>query len=193
MRKMLTVIALFLLPLTAFSAEHIWRAVGLVQANSVSESWTTYDEASVIRRADGHIEFWVRSYLSSELFTHMSSIYGEPTEGKIAEEPLRALIERVKRRGSPPLVAYRKLTDNSEIMTIVMAEDMVNNPSVKANSVSYYEIDCKQLMVRILDATTYNEGLPVTTHSEAWSRIVPDSLGETMRDMICPVTPRRNN
>ena len=64
--------------------------------------------------------------------------------------------------------------------------------STRSNSEMYdetnYQIDCSSGRMKVLGSATYNSsGNPVNTRGEQeWEVIIPESIGETLRNSVCP-------
>jgi hypothetical protein len=158
-----------------------WKFIGgsVLQAGSQLKGETNIcycDPASVEYLSNGNIRVWIKAISPSE---HNNKIIEK-------KEVIEKAAQKVVDKYIPPYVLLHPETTFNDYVNIIGWEEAANDAEIKPRARVFYEVNCRDKMIRTLSVTTYNDaGVASRSKGDGWDYISPETNAETLRKILC--------
>jgi hypothetical protein len=138
--------------------------------------YTFYDNNSVVRRPDGHIEVWTKGLAVSDI-------------KRVNSRPDKALAQRVARKMVDKYVLpYASVTeiDQDQYISILSAEDIADNAIIQPRARILMELDCAGRMYRTLSLYVVHDGRQGFSDTPGdWGHVGPETNVAALEKILC--------
>ena len=158
---------------------HEWKYFGGQGATDTGSEWF-YLPAEATYQTHGRVTVWTESISTTQVVNYISS--QAPNESTFAG----AFKAKMSSGYIPPVVALLGF-DKKRAGETLMMELAANMGSLTPESHTLYDLDCIGRRYRVISETTYDKtGNAATTDGAGyWSVITPDSLVDTLSQLMC--------
>lgn len=180
-----TIIAWLIIPLISVAYASEWRYAGYLDAKG-AEAHQFFDAESITRPTQATTRVWVKSIRQRELDRYWKA-HEKALVEKVARGTLRSYCPAFFHL--PEIETKYESADLAKFCTLAAADEIIaNDPDVRTFSTIYYEFDCADKRVRVLQSVMYDSKGRVSgqrTVPGDYQFISPDSNGQWLSRLVC--------
>jgi hypothetical protein len=153
-----------------------WRVYGNFEKDGKVYA-TMYSVPDIVRSPDGMVRVW----------TEASSITNADMDRAMMDNQfVETVAGRVRAHYMPPVNSVEKI-DSTQVMHMIVLEEVANERKVYPAMVILEQIDCKNLRSRYLSIRMYEKGTLASTTDQPgeWSYIGPQSNDRNLATLVC--------
>lgn len=140
---------------------------------------TFYDEKSLVRPPDGHIEVWTKGLAESEMIRVAN-----------AKKVDKAVVDRAAKKVAAgyaiPYAAVTQLTLN-QYVDLVMDEDIADYAQIQPVARMLFELDCPGRLFHLLSTELVTGGKRGFSNTPSeWEHVPPETNVSALMKILCP-------
>jgi hypothetical protein len=151
-----------------------WKFYGGADLTMIGRVTCFYEERTITRPKPGIVDVWVKCLSQHDL-------ENVPTTAPYHDAYISMSADRMVHFYRPPILAIERM-NYDQTTEVVMDETAADVGDLAIHAQFYYELDCRQRMMRELSMTIENQ--PAHTPSD-WSHIPPEGNAGRLLLLLC--------